>query len=98
MLYLSETGTGEEGRLRLHAPSLLNELVPGLAVGDDGPLSAEALTQQGYWDLTPQPGLLILFPSRLEHSVTTNGDPDALRCSISFDFVLTAPAHREPSE
>ena len=98
VLYLSGTGTGEEGRLRLYAPSLLNELVPGLAVGHDGPLSAEALTQQAHWDLTPQPGLLILFPSRLEHSVTTNGDPDALRCSISFDFVLTAPAHREPSE
>ena len=89
VLYLSGTGTGEQGRLRLHTPSLLNELVPGLAVGHGGPVSAEALQRTASWDQTPEPGVLILFPSRLEHSVTTNADPDALRCSISFDFVLT---------
>mgnify|MGYP004099580715 CR=1 FL=1 len=27
----------------------------------------------------------------LQHSVLPNDDPDELRCSISFDFVLTAP-------
>ena len=44
-----------------------------------------------HWDLAPRPGLLVLFPSSLQHSVLPNDDPDELRCSISFDFVLTAP-------
>lgn len=98
VLYLAVSGTGEDGRLRLHAPSLLNELVPGLAVGHDGPFTAAAAERTLHWDLTPQPGVLVLFPSRLEHSVTANADPDALRCSISFDFVLTSAAAAEPSE
>ena len=51
--------------------------------------SASALS---HWDLAPRPGLLVLFPSSLQHSVLPNDDPDELRCSISFDFVLTAPA------
>jgi hypothetical protein len=41
---------------------------------------------------------LVLFPSRLDHSVLPNTDPEALRCSISFDFVLTAPDGDDPSE
>ena len=41
---------------------------------------------------------LVLFPSRLDHSVLANGDPELLRCSISFDFVLTAPVDGDPPE
>ena len=40
----------------------------------------------------------MLFPSRLDHSVLANGDPELLRCSISFDFVLTAPVDGDPPE
>ena len=40
----------------------------------------------------------MLFPSRLDHSVLPNADPEALRCSSSFDFALTAPAEGEPPE
>ena len=98
VLYLSGSGSGDDGCLRLHAPSQLNELVPGLAVGHDGPLSPEGWRWRQVWDLAPEPGLLILFPSRLEHSVTANTDPEALRCSISFDFVLTAPVDQPPAE
>ena len=98
VLYLSGSGSGDDGCLRLHAPSQLNELVPGLAVGHDGPLSPEGWRSQQVWDLAPVPGLLIFFPSRLEHSVTANTDPEALRCSISFDFVLTAPVDQPPPE
>ncbi|MBA4733555.1 MAG: hypothetical protein H2062_03780, partial [Synechococcus sp.] len=48
--------------------------------------------------IAPHPGLLVLFPSRLDHSVLVNGDPELLRCSISFDFALTAPADGQPPE
>jgi len=53
---------------------------------------------QSHWDLAPRPGLLVLFPSSLQHSVLPNHDPDELRCSISFDFVLTARASDRPPE
>ena len=43
-------------------------------------------------------GLLVLFPSRMDHSVLPNADPEALRSSISFDFVLTAPAEGDPPD
>ena len=98
VLYLSGSGNGADGRLRLHAPSQLNELVPGLAVGHGGPFQNDAHPSSQHWELSPQPGLLIFFPSRLEHSVTANTDPEALRCSISFDFVLTAPVDQLPPE
>ena len=98
VLYLSGTGTGEDGVLRLHAPVRLNELVPGLAVGHGRPIAEEHPLNQDVWDLAPQPGLLVLFPSRLDHSVLPNMDLDALRCSISFDFVLTAPELSNPPE
>ena len=98
VLYLSGSGCGDEGVLRLHAPSRPNELVPGLAVGHGGPIDAQHPLNQEHWDLAPQPGLLVLFPSQLQHSVLPNTDPEALRCSISFDFVITAPAEGDPPE
>ena len=98
VLYLSGSGRGDEGVLRLHAPSRPNELVPGLAVGHGGPIDAQHPLNQEHWDLAPQPGLLVLFPSQLQHSVLPNTDPEALRCSISFDFVITAPAEGDPPE
>ena len=98
VLYLSGSGSGDEGVLRLHAPSRPNELVPGLAVGHGGPIGEHHPLNQDHWDLAPQPGLLVLFPSQLQHCVLPNGDPEALRCSISFDFVLTAPAEGDPPE
>ena len=98
VVYLSGTGSGDGGVLRIHAPAQPNELVPGLAAGHGGPIAPGHRFNQSHWDLTPQPGLLVLFPSRLDHSVLANGDPELLRCSISFDFVLTAPAEGDPPE
>ena len=73
---------------RHHQP---NELVAGLAVGYGGPIAEDHPFNQSHWDLAPLPGLLVLFPSSLHHSVLPNDAPDELRSSISFDFVLTAP-------
>jgi uncharacterized protein (TIGR02466 family) len=91
VLYLTGNGSGEEGVLRLHASHQPNELVAGLAVGYGGPIAEGHPFNQAHWDLAPRPGLLVLFPSSLHHSVLPNDAPDELRCSISFDFVLTAP-------
>ena len=91
VLYLTGNGSGEEGMLRLHASDQPNELVAGLAVGYGGPIAEGHPFNQAHWDLAPRPGLLVLFPSSLHHSVLPNDAPDELRCSISFDFVLTAP-------
>ena len=96
--YLSGGGTGNDGALCLHAPSHLNELVPGLAVGHGGPLRDDHPGIQPQWLLAPEPGLLVVFPSRLDHSVLENADPDGLRVSVSFDFVLTARAAERPPE
>ena len=98
VLYLSGNGGGDDGVLRLHAPSRPNELVPGLAVGHGGPIAEHNPLNQDHWDLAPQPGLLVFFPSQLQHCVLPNGDLESLRCSISFDFVLTAPAQGAPPE
>ena len=98
VLYLSGSGQGEEGMLRLHAPMRPNELVPGLGAGHGGPIADGHPMNGDSWDLAPQPGLLVLFPSRIEHSVLPNADPEALRCSISFDFVLTAVEQEAPPE
>ena len=98
VLYLSGSGSGEDGVLRIHAPSQPNELVPGSAAGHGGPIAAGHPLNQPHWDLAPEPGLLVLFPSRLDHSVLANGEPELLRCSISFDFVLTAPVDGDPPE
>ena len=91
VLYLTGSGSGAEGVFRLHAMNQPNELVAGLAVGYGGPIDEDHPLNQSHWDLAPRPGLLVLFPSCLQHSVLPNDDPDQLRCSISFDFVLTAP-------
>ena len=63
----------------------------GLAVGYGGQIAEDHSLNQSHWDLASRPGLVALFPSNLQHSVLPNDDPDKLCCSISFDFVLTAP-------
>lgn len=98
VVYLSAAGNGDDGALCLHAPNHLNELVPGLAVGYGGPIRSDHSANQDHWRLAPVPGLLVLFPARLEHSVLENVDPDGLRVSVSFDFVLTARAAERPPE
>lgn len=98
VLYLTGSGSGAEGVLRLHAMHQPNELVAGLAVGYGGPIAEDHPLNQAHWDLAPRPGLLVLFPSNLQHSVLPNDDPDQLRCSVSFDFVLTAPEQGGSSE
>jgi uncharacterized protein (TIGR02466 family) len=98
VLYLSGDGSAAQGALCLHAPSQCNELVPGLAVGHDAPIAPHHPCNQSCWSLAPLPGLLVLFPSRLDHSVLENGDAEGLRVSISFDFVLTARASGDPPE
>ncbi|WP_170952848.1 TIGR02466 family protein [Synechococcus sp. UW179B] len=98
VLYLTGAGSGEEGVLRVHSPLQSNELVPGLSAGHAGPIAIDHPFNGDSWDLAPEVGLLVLFPSRLDHSVLPNGDPESLRCSISFDFVLTAPEQGNPPE
>ena len=91
VFYLMGTGSGEHGVLRLHASHQPNELVKGLEVGYGGPIAEDHSLNQSNWDIAPRPSLLALFPSKLQHSFLPNDDPDELRCSISFDFVLTPP-------
>ena len=91
VLYLSGDGSGRCGCLRFWPQRQVNELVPGMAVGHGGPLG-EAAWMQPWVDVAPRAGLLVLFPSCLDHAVLPNDDHDDLRVSISFDFALTARA------
>ena len=84
--------------LRIHAPAQPNELVPGLAIDDAGLIAVDHPFNQAHWDLAQQSGLLVLFSSRLDPSVLPSPDPEALRCSISFEFSLTAPPAGDPAE
>lgn len=90
--YLSGDGSGRCGCLRFWPREHPNELVSGLAVGHGGPIAAEHPLNAPWVDVAPRAGLLLLFPSRIEHAVLANEDPDDRRVSISLDFVLTAPA------
>lgn len=93
--YLNGDGSGRSGCLRLFPPGQPNELVPGLAVGHDGPLQTDTEAARSWnapWiDIAPRAGLLLLFPAQLQHAVLENRDPHDHRYSISFDLVLTAP-------
>ncbi|NDG03502.1 MAG: hypothetical protein EB119_10025, partial [Synechococcaceae bacterium WBB_34_004] len=88
--YLSGNGSGNCGALRLFNPNPLNELIPGMAVGGQGPLEASAALSISHHDVAAKAGLLLLFPARLDHAVLENCS-DNTRFSISFDLVLTAP-------
>ena len=89
--YLNGDGSGRCGCLRLFAPRQVNELVPGLALGQDGPIDATAALNQPWHDVAPRAGLLLLFPASVDHAVLPNDDPDDTRFSLSIDFVLTGP-------
>lgn len=89
--YLNGDGSGRSGCLRLFPRHACNELVPGLAVGHGGPIDSAHPLNRSWWDLAPEAGLLVLFPAATDHAVLINED-DECRFSISFDFVLTAPA------
>lgn len=89
--YLNGDGSGRSGCLRLYPRQVCNELVPGLAVGHGGPIDPSHPLNRSWWDLAPEAGLLVLFPAATDHAVLSN-DSDETRFSISFDFVLTAPA------
>lgn len=92
--YLNGDGSGRSGCLRLWPPNPINELVPGLAVGHGGPIDPQSqgarIWNAPWIDVAPRAGLLLLFPSRLEHGVLANEDDDT-RFSISLDFSLSAP-------
>ncbi|MEB3263783.1 MAG: TIGR02466 family protein [Synechococcus sp.] len=88
--YFNGDGSGRSGCLRFWPQRQVNELVPGMAVGHGGPLGASPWTQP-WVDVAPRAGLLLLFPSALDHAVLPNEDLEDLRCSLSLDFVLTAP-------
>ncbi len=90
--YLNGDGSGRSGCLRLFDRRRSNELVPGLAVGHDGPITVGHPLNAGWYDLAPRAGLLVLFPASVDHAVFASEDNDDLRLSISFDLVLTAPA------
>lgn len=91
IVYLNGDGSGRSGCLRLFPQQQVNELVPGLAVGHGGPITAAAPWNAPWLDVAPQAGLLLLFPASTDHAVTVNHDPDDLRLSLAFDLVLTAP-------
>ena len=88
--YFNGDGSGRSGCLRLWPQRQVNELVPGMAVGHGGPLGPSPWTAP-HVDVAPRAGLLVLFPSSLDHAVLPNEDPDDLRCSLSIDFALSAP-------
>jgi uncharacterized protein (TIGR02466 family) len=89
--YLSGDGSGRCGCLRFWPQRQVNELVPGMAVGHGGPLNLTPWSQP-WVDVAPRAGLLVLFPSCLDHAVLSNEAEDELRASISLDLVLTAAA------
>lgn len=89
--YLSGDGSGDCGCLRFWPQRQVNELVPGMAVGHGGPLQPTVWTGS-FVDVPPRAGLLVLFPSCLDHAVLPNARADDLRVSISLDLVLSAAA------
>ena len=95
VVYLNGDGSGRSGCLRLFPPCQANELVPGLAVGHDGPIRPDAAGtaewNAPWFDVAPRAGLIVLFPASVDHAVLDNEDPDDSRFSISLDLVLTAP-------
>ena len=93
--YLSGDGSGDCGCLRFWPQRQLNELVPGMAVGHGGPLGPSPWTLP-WVDVAPRAGLLLLFPSCLDHAVLPNATGDDLRVSISLDLVLSAAAGVQP--
>ncbi|MFZ9229823.1 MAG: TIGR02466 family protein, partial [Prochlorococcaceae cyanobacterium] len=96
--YLSGDGSGDCGCLRFWPQRQLNELVPGMAVGHGGPLALTSWSAS-HVDVAPRAGLLVMFPSCLDHAVLPNATSDELRASISLDLVLTAAAQLDqPAE
>ena len=93
--YLSGDGSGDCGCLRFWPQRQVNELVPGMAVGHGGPLNPSPWTRS-WVDVAPRAGLLVLFPSCLDHAVLPNASTDDLRASISLDLVLSAAAAADP--
>lgn len=97
--YLTGDGTGASGCLRLWPPRQVNELVPGLAVGHGGPITAGLPGAQAWnapwWDVAPMAGLLLMFPASVDHGVLENTTAEERRVSIAMDFCLTAPAQGE---
>jgi hypothetical protein len=89
--YLNGDGSGRSGCLRLWPHRPMNELVPGLAVGHGGPIDPQHPLNAPWFDVAPRAGLLLLFPSCLDHAVLANEDEDDRRVSLSIDFALTAP-------
>lgn len=91
VVYLTGDGTEDCGCLRFWPERQVNELVPGMAVGYGGPLGDSPWSRPSM-DVAPQAGLLLLFPSCLDHAVLANESDDELRVSISLDFAITARA------
>ena len=93
--YLNGDGSGRSGCLRFFPPCQPNELVPGLAVGHDGPIQSDCAAARQWnapWaDVAPRAGLLVLFPASIDHAVLENKEADDSRFSISMDLVITAP-------
>jgi len=94
--FINGDGSGRSGCLRFFPLAQPNELVSGLAVGHGGPLcpqiaaAGEQCWNAPWFDVAPRAGLLLLFPSRVDHAVLENMDPDDSRFSISLDLALSA--------
>jgi len=89
--YLNGDGSGRSGCLRIWPHRPPNELVRGLAVGQDGPIDPTHPLNTPWIDVAPRAGLLLHFPASTDHAVLENEDEQDSRFSLSIDFVLTAP-------
>jgi len=49
--------------------------VPGLAAGYGEPIETQHRLNQDHWDISPQPELLVLFSSQLQHGVDAQRSP-----------------------
>jgi hypothetical protein len=89
--YLNGDGSGRSCCLRIWPFRSPNELVDGLPVGHGGPIDPAHPLQRPWIDVAPRAGLLLLFPSSLDHAVLENWGEDDIRRSLNVDFALIAP-------
>lgn len=86
-----EEGMDERGAgaFVIHNASNQNELQEGIATESTNAIVDwnQLNFRQGYY--LPEPGRLLMFPSKQQHSVDAN-QTDELRLSVSFDIVMTS--------
>lgn len=87
--YVSAPSDGDAGQIRFYNDHSPNELSPGIGTSMTGGYAERNSFNYGSSTYDPVPGRLLLFPSKLTHSVAPN-ETDEERLSITFDLVLTS--------